>query len=134
MMTKLPPLPPFDPTGSVTPLVPHAAASADAPTVVPLPAVSSARRRSRRASSASEMNSCTLPPDPGTDSPEGERPESEFLTAADAAQVLQTPVRTLLLWLRDGRGPRAIRLPNGKLRIRRQWLEAWIETFSAEVA
>ena len=80
------------------------------------------------------MNSCTLPPDPGTDSPEGERPESEFLTAADAAQVLQTPVRTLLLWLRDGRGPRAIRLPNGKLRIRRQWLEAWIETFSAEVA
>ena len=80
------------------------------------------------------MKARALPPDPATDSAEGDSAVSDFLTAADAAHVLQIPVRTLLLWLRDGRGPRAIRLPSGKFRIRRQWLEAWIESSSVEVA
>ncbi len=44
---------------------------------------------------------------------------------------LQISRSTLDLWLADGRGPRYVKLPNGRLRFRDDWLEEWLEELPA---
>jgi predicted DNA-binding transcriptional regulator AlpA len=34
--------------------------------------------------------------------------------------------RSLYKWWEDGRGPRRIKLPNGQIRVRVDWLEDWL--------
>ena len=41
---------------------------------------------------------------------------------------------TFQRWLHTGKGPRAVKLPNGKIRIRRSDLEAWIAKLEHDAA
>jgi excisionase family DNA binding protein len=60
-------------------------------------------------------------PDPTTD-----RPETELLTIAEAAELLRAPVATLRYWRHLGTGPRSFRLGRRVL-YRHEDLRAWID-------
>ena len=53
--------------------------------------------------------------------------EREWLSPADICRELAVPRKTWDRWVALGRAPRCKRLPNGRLRIRRVWLEEWID-------
>jgi excisionase family DNA binding protein len=50
----------------------------------------------------------------------------QWLTIAEVCTYLSVPRSTLDKWRKEGRGPRIKKLPNGQVRIRHDWLDAWI--------
>ncbi|GAA3310809.1 helix-turn-helix transcriptional regulator [Nonomuraea dietziae] len=62
-------------------------------------------------------------------------PKSQaMLSIADVLDELNVPKSTFYRWLHTGRGPKCIKLPNGKVRIRRGDLESWLATFETTAA
>lgn len=49
-----------------------------------------------------------------------------WLTVDDVCTELQIARSTWEKWRQKGVAPKAVRLPNGQLRIRREWLDAWL--------
>lgn len=50
----------------------------------------------------------------------------EMLTISQVISMLGVPQSTFYRWRATGKGPRAIKLPNGSVRIRRSEYERWI--------
>lgn len=50
----------------------------------------------------------------------------EMLTISEVVKEIGVPVSTFYRWRQLRKGPRAIKLPNGAVRIRRSELERWI--------
>lgn len=57
----------------------------------------------------------------------GHDPADELLTVPKVLEELQVARATWYRWRQTGRGPRAIKLPNGALRVRRSTLIAWLQ-------
>jgi predicted DNA-binding transcriptional regulator AlpA len=51
----------------------------------------------------------------------------EFLTIPQVIEEIGVPRATFYRWRQRGRGPKAIKLPNGHVRIRRSALSSWLE-------
>ena len=54
-----------------------------------------------------------------------------YLTVAEVLERLTISRSTWQHWLVTGRGPQVRRLPNGQLRCREDWLEAWLDDLPA---
>lgn len=52
---------------------------------------------------------------------------SKYLTVEQFCEELEVARSTFYEWRAKGCGPRCIRLPNGKIRIRRAELDRWLE-------
>jgi predicted DNA-binding transcriptional regulator AlpA len=52
----------------------------------------------------------------------------EKLTIAEIIEDLGIPPSTFFRWRATGKGPRAIKLPNGAVRVRRSEYERWLAT------
>ena len=50
----------------------------------------------------------------------------QYLTISEVVAELRVPRSTFYYWRQLGRGPRAIKLPNGDVRIRRRDLDSWV--------
>lgn len=61
-------------------------------------------------------------------------PQNRHLTIADVCAELGIARSTFDEWRVTGRAPACIRLPNGKLRIRRTDLDTWLESHLEEAA
>lgn len=55
--------------------------------------------------------------------------DRSLLSTAEVIEELNVPRSTFFRWLQTGRGPRTIKLPNGKVRIRRADLDDWLASF-----
>jgi predicted site-specific integrase-resolvase len=56
----------------------------------------------------------------------------KWLNTKDICDELQISPRTLEKWRARGKGPRMLRLPNGQLRTRDDWLEQWLDVLLEE--
>lgn len=66
-------------------------------------------------------------PQPSNQDPHQKAPGgTELLTIAQVLQELQVPRSTFYRWKAIGVAPPIIKLPNGKLRMRRSALDAWL--------
>ena len=54
-----------------------------------------------------------------------------LLTVAEVCEELGVHYKTMQKWRARGVGPKAVRLPNGQLRIDRAELDAWMESLEA---
>ncbi len=69
----------------------------------------------------------------------GTKPEVErsWLSVEDVCQELGVSPSTVYKWSADGTGsgrfPRFCKLPNGSIRIRRDWLEDWLDGLAQRV-
>ncbi|WP_405790644.1 helix-turn-helix transcriptional regulator [Streptomyces sp. NBC_00029] len=52
----------------------------------------------------------------------------EMLTIPQVVEEIGVPLATFYRWRQLRKGPKAIKLPNGSVRIRRSELERWIAT------
>jgi predicted site-specific integrase-resolvase len=50
-----------------------------------------------------------------------------WMKSKEICERVDVSPRTYEKWRRDGRGPRAVRLPNGQFRTREDWLEEWLD-------
>ncbi|GEC08502.1 excisionase [Streptomyces spinoverrucosus] len=50
----------------------------------------------------------------------------EMLTISEVVEEIGVPMSTFYRWRQLRKGPKAIKLPNGAVRIRRSELERWI--------
>ncbi len=57
-----------------------------------------------------------------------------MLTIAEVLDEIDVPKSTFYRWLNTGRGPKSLKLPNGKRKIRRRDLDAWLATFENTTA
>lgn len=57
-----------------------------------------------------------------------------FLTIDEFCELLGVPRSTFNDWRAKKRAPRVVKLPNGKLRIRKTVAERWIEEHEEEMA
>ncbi|MEU4697392.1 helix-turn-helix transcriptional regulator [Nonomuraea dietziae] len=57
-----------------------------------------------------------------------------MLTIAEVLDEIDVPKSTFYRWLHTGRGPKSLKLPNGKRKIRRGDLDAWLHTFEQTAA
>ncbi|MFF7295005.1 MULTISPECIES: helix-turn-helix domain-containing protein [unclassified Streptomyces] len=55
-------------------------------------------------------------------------PRDEMLTIPQVVAEIGVPLATFYRWRQLRKGPKAIKLPNGSVRIRRSELERWIAT------
>lgn len=55
-------------------------------------------------------------------------PRDEMLTIPQVVEEIGVPLATFYRWRQLRKGPKAIKLPNGSVRIRRSELERWIAT------
>ncbi|MBZ6303259.1 MULTISPECIES: AlpA family transcriptional regulator [Streptomyces] len=55
------------------------------------------------------------------------KPRDEMLTIPEVIAEIGVPRATFYRWRQLRKGPKAIKLPNGSVRIRRSELERWIE-------
>ncbi len=51
----------------------------------------------------------------------------QWLTVRDCLSELAVDRSTWEKWRQRGVAPRAVRLPNGQLRIRRDWFDQWLD-------
>lgn len=58
----------------------------------------------------------------------------ELLTVREVITELRISRSTWYYWRQTGKGPRAIKLPNGELRVRRSALHQWLGTLEGEAA
>ena len=58
----------------------------------------------------------------------------DLLTVPEVLAVLRVPRSTWYQWRQTGKAPRAYKLPNGELRIRRSALENWLLSLESEAA
>lgn len=58
----------------------------------------------------------------------------QWMTVAQVLEDLGVARSTWNRWLVTGKGPRVVRLPNGQLRIKRVWFEAWINDLELDAA
>jgi predicted DNA-binding transcriptional regulator AlpA len=58
----------------------------------------------------------------------------ELLTVREVITELRISRSTWYAWRQTGRGPRAIKLPNGELRVRRSALHQWLAGLEGEAA
>jgi predicted DNA-binding transcriptional regulator AlpA len=64
------------------------------------------------------------------------RPRSgaqELLSIPEVIAELGVPRSTFYRWRQMGVGPKAIKLPNGQVRIRRTVLEAWLRSLEGDL-
>lgn len=55
---------------------------------------------------------------------------TEWIGMEQLADELDVPIRTLYNWRSLGKGPRGYRIANGRVRFRREDVNAWLETFA----
>jgi len=60
------------------------------------------------------------------------RAKDELLTIPDVIAELGVPRATFYRWRQLGRGPRAVKLPNGQVRIRRSSLDSWLDALDEQ--
>ncbi|WP_018506243.1 helix-turn-helix transcriptional regulator [Parafrankia discariae] len=53
---------------------------------------------------------------------------------ADVTAEVRVPRSTFYRWRQMGLGPRSVKLPNGDVRIRRSWLDAWLNGLEEDAA
>lgn len=58
----------------------------------------------------------------------------DLLTVAEVLLELRVPRSTWYYWRQVGKAPRAIKLPNGELRIRRSELQDWLCGLESDAA
>ncbi|SBW29007.1 hypothetical protein FDG2_6313 [Candidatus Protofrankia californiensis] len=58
----------------------------------------------------------------------------EWLTVADVIAEVRIPRSTFYRWRQMGLGPRSVKLPNGDVRIRRSWLDDWLDNLAEDAA
>ena len=64
--------------------------------------------------------------------PHAER--DEWLTVDEVCTELKISRRTFDRWRAIGKAPRCKPLPGGTLRIRRSWLDEWLDTLDQDIA
>ena len=57
-----------------------------------------------------------------------------WLNTEQIGKTLGVTRRTLEKWRARGTGPRMVKLPNGKLRTREDWLEEWLIELERDAA
>jgi len=57
----------------------------------------------------------------------GNRNGSEWLTVEEVCAELKISPRTFYRWRAQGTGPRSKRMAKGGLRVRRSWLDEWLD-------
>lgn len=62
------------------------------------------------------------------------RVREDLLTVAEVLEELQVARSTWFYWRQIGKGPRAIKLPNGELRVRRSALQEWLDDLEGRAA
>ena len=62
------------------------------------------------------------------------RERDEWLTVEEVCAELKISRRTFDRWRATGKAPRCKPLPGGTLRIRRSWLEAWLDAPDEDIA
>lgn len=62
------------------------------------------------------------------------RTRDEMLTISEVIEELGVPRSTFYYWRQLGKGPRSIKLPNGRVRIRRSALNQWLEIYEEKSA
>jgi predicted DNA-binding transcriptional regulator AlpA len=60
--------------------------------------------------------------------------DDELLTVREVLAELRVSRSTWFYWRQIGKGPRAIKLPNGELRIRRSALQDWLGELEGDAA
>ena len=58
----------------------------------------------------------------------------EWLTVEEVCTELKISRRTFDRWRATGKAPRCKPLPGGTLRIRRSWLDEWLDTLDRDIA
>jgi excisionase family DNA binding protein len=59
---------------------------------------------------------------------------SEWLTVEEVCAELKISPRTFYRWRAQGTGPRSKRIAGGCVRVRRSWLDAWLDEPEQDIA
>ncbi len=57
-----------------------------------------------------------------------------LMTMQEACEYLRVARSTFDEWRARGQAPRVMKLPNGEIRIRREWIDAWVDERAQEAA
>jgi predicted DNA-binding transcriptional regulator AlpA len=73
------------------------------------------------------MTADTSPNSAAAIPPQRGRPGNDLLSIPEVIAELGVPRSTFYRWRQTGVGPKAIKLPNGQVRVRRAVLEEWLQ-------